>query len=278
MERLIDNYLVAIQIRSNITGIPINEYTVDEVVRDLCNFEESYNDISLIGEGGYGVVIKAFMKNSTVLPLAIKISRSKDDFKLKEVYIMKRLMNDILRNNISPHVPIYLCTYTCKEIDIEDFNSNNSGVIVMELLGLTLSNLMNDEDFKNIEIYLFQLYLLLYVLDEIFINFNHNDIHTGNIVFRDSISEGYTLYDYRGRQYFLPNTGKQLVLIDYGISEIESSKKENNDWYFELSQLITELEAYDYNIQARSYIELLNSERFKEFSIPKDDIKLYFKL
>jgi len=191
----------------------------------------------LLGKGSYGNVYKSEYKFT---PFAIKFAKLKPEAIEKaydisnsswhEVYIMKNILNAIIKEKICPNFPLLSTTVVCGscELDIDGEKKIQPCVsTVLEYANGTLKDWFKKCDNRrkeNIpEIYsiLFQIMVAVHAIQSYGQIMNY-DIKKENILYFDVEAGGYWKYTVLGEDYYIPNFGKMFVLNDFGISRTMS--------------------------------------------------------
>ena len=177
----------------------------------------------------------------------------------KELYILKMVYN-LIKNHNCPNVPIiylyFICT-NCKSNDylnpniIKYYNNltirkkiqedksqkdifkrmekkkgfgTNSLCILNELCDSSLKDILTNNYIENINdtmfhSFIFQILSGIYSIHKI-CNICHFDLHGGNILISNILSNGYWLYSINNNDYYIPNYGYILKIWDFGRSMI----------------------------------------------------------
>ena len=160
--------------------------------------------------------------------------------------ILKDLLVFIIVNNFLPtYSLIYWTTiiknYKFKNKYLKYRQNNNSIIFIMELYDITLKKWMltkyikynNEEKEKKLINILFYIWVSIGYL-YYNMRFVHNDLHWDNIMLKyNDNSNGYFIYNINNIDYYVPNEGFSLFIIDYGKMKSldEYTKEEKNQLY-----------------------------------------------
>ena len=174
----------------------------------------------------------------------------KIDFENK---ILKDLLVFIIVNNFLPtYSLIYWTTiiknYKFKNKYLKYRQNNNSIIFIMELYDITLKKWMmtkyikynNEEKEKKLINILFYIWISIGYL-YYNMRFVHNDLHWDNIMLKyNDNSKGYFIYNINNIDYYIPNEGFSLFIIDYGkmksLDEYTKDEKEQL-WNHDLKRI-----------------------------------------
>lgn len=130
--------------------------------------------------------------------------------------LMGKFLNQLVKNNISPHFPIVYEHFQLKD-------SPTTENIVMELCNLDATKFIRDlfdipspQNVEVFEVMMLQLVQALAAADSHY-RFRHNDLHAGNAMMT-YITNGVYTYKVGGKYYDVPNHGMCWKLIDFGWS------------------------------------------------------------
>ena len=225
----------------DILGGRIEIYDVgNDLFERPCSITETLENLKQcshmeIGSGKSGTVCKICMDSDCDYKFALKKSQYRTifqdgrevDFRYPyrpenvEVAIFK-LLNRLLLNGLTPHIPFYMGDFICYEPDI-----GYSRSIIMEWADGDLHKLLNNipdkysEEpmvfYKNI---IFQILAALAVIQKYVPNFRHNDLHTKNILYFETPGVGYYKYMIGDMEFTVPDMGFQLALWDFDFSSV----------------------------------------------------------
>ena len=178
-----------------------------------------------------------------IVPIESKYNKNEHPSHL-EYIILKHLTNDIINNNISPHITHYLGTQkvsnksralkhlNLKRLEIEEKIRTHSNLLLSEYVeGGSLDNWIfntyeNDEEINDTQwkYIVFQLIYTLAIIQHYY-RMMHNDFHYGNILIDTNIKpSGYFVYEINGISYYIKNTGIIPKIWDFEFSMIYSNK------------------------------------------------------
>jgi serine/threonine protein kinase len=187
---------------------------------------------------------------SVKIPIGIKVVPNETKYDKKEhpsyleFMFLKMLTEDVLEKNVSPHITYYLgqqkvsnrCralkVLNLKRLEVEEKIRSNSHILLSEYVdGGSLDNWIynlyeadhevSDIQWKGI---VFQLLYTISVLQEKY-RMMHNDFHYGNILMDTSIQKGgYFVYKWKGKTFYVPNSGFIPKLWDFEFSMVYDPK------------------------------------------------------
>jgi hypothetical protein len=198
-----------------------------------------------------GYPFKAYKHNLTVskgLKLALKVVPIETKYEKNEhpanveFIVLKELTENIVKQNISPHIAFYIATQKVsnkcralkalylKRLEVEDKIRTHSHMLVSEFVeGGSLDTWVfntyeNDKSISNYQwkSIVFQLLYTIAVIQKHY-KMMHNDFHYGNILVDDTVeAKGYLVYEINGKTYYLKNTGVIPKLWDFEFSMVFS--------------------------------------------------------
>lgn len=184
------------------------------------------------------------------LQLALKITPIETKFDKEnhpsniEYIILKDFTENIVLENISPHITFFLGVQkisnsgraikflNLKRLEVEEKIKKQSLMLISEYVsGGSIDNWVcdtyeNNDTISDLQwkLIVFQLIYTLAVLQHHY-KFMHNDFHYGNILIDDKIKPGgYHVYTIQGKTYYLPCTGIVSKLWDTELSMVYSDK------------------------------------------------------
>lgn len=184
------------------------------------------------------------------LQLALKITPIETKFDKEnhpsniEYIILKDFTENIVLENISPHITFFLGVQkisnsgraikflNLKRLEVEEKIKKQSLMLISEYVsGGSIDNWVcdtyeNNDTISDLQwkLIVFQLIYTLAVLQHHY-KFMHNDFHYGNILIDDKITPGgYHVYTIQGKTYYLSNTGILSKLWDTELSMVYSDK------------------------------------------------------
>lgn len=287
-DKIQERYMFFIKHYKDITGIALEDVKFNPIVDEkYCDFNEFYKDISKVGEGAFSSVLKGLFRKNDKVPLAIKIVSYKESFINFETKILEALFT-LVEGRHTPHITIPLFYYSCSKehvgsfrqyIDDYRYNHNDRfGVIAMERVYSTFLDISRKLDYNERCIIFVQIVLVMVCIHYYFPKFKHNDLHQGNFLIRKSISEGYTYYNYKGYQFYLPNIGYQILISDFGMSTLDIDRKHdaNSDDNKNILHMYNNL--LEKNSKGIDITNILFSPDFQEYTVPKKNVVLTFTL
>ena len=167
--------------------------------------------------------------------------------------ILKDLLVFVTVNNFLPtYSLIYWTTiiknYKFKNKYLKYKQNNNSIIFIMELYDITLKKWMltkyikydNEEKEKKILNILFYIWISIGYL-YYNMRFIHNDLHWDNIMLKyNDNNKGYFIYNINNIDYYIPNEGFSLFIIDYGkMKSLDKYTKDEKDqlWAHDLKRI-----------------------------------------
>lgn len=161
----------------------------------------------------------------------------------RELYILK-LCKLLIDNGITSNLPYMYKYFLCNKCDFNTgnpkvkYNLSNSGksclYISVELANGDLKNLLiNHRPYFNsleINIIYFQIYVGVYCLQKYF-NIEHQDLHWGNVLYKEIPKGGYIKYIIDNEEIIVPNIGYRMILWDFEFVRIKD-KIEPTDVYY----------------------------------------------
>jgi hypothetical protein len=178
-----------------------------------------------------------------IVPNELKYNKDEHPINL-EFLALKELTNNIVTNNISPHIVYYLgnqkVSNKCKalkflnlkRLEVEELVRTHSNMLISEFIeGNSLDNWVYDwvDDGNEItneewKILTFQVVYTLAVIQKKY-KLMHNDMHYGNILIDTSIKKGgYFVYTINSKTYYIKNTGFIPKLFDFEFAMSYSNK------------------------------------------------------
>jgi serine/threonine protein kinase len=161
-----------------------------------------------------------------IVPIETKYEKHEHPCQLENIFL-RELTENIVNNNISPHVTYYLGTQkvsnksralkqlNLKRLEVEEKIRSHSNMLISEFVeGGSLDNWVfntyeddeeiTDEQWKSI---VFQLIYTIAVIQHYY-RMMHNDFHYGNILIDNTLTPGgYFVYEIQNKRFYLPNTG-----------------------------------------------------------------------
>jgi hypothetical protein len=245
-----------------ILGIAIETPEQMELIEPGCNIE-SLNPVR-IGSGSYGTVFKGCITNSCNFPVAIKIVFFPKEYtvhdneliflrKIRELIEQGKLISNFLLLAYGSYCYI---SQTPSIVDLIGINPklyhDKYLMLITEFLEPIDPNKIKDEELYS---FCYQIILIFASLREALPKFVHHDSHIGNFFIRRiPIVAPVLTYRVNGEMHFIPNHGFQVVLGDFGLSEIRDEvikplgpfdKMRSSDIYKE-------------NLKVIKYIDMIN--------------------
>jgi hypothetical protein len=211
-----------------ILGIAIETPEKIELIGSACNIE-SLNPVE-IGSGSYGTVFKGCITNSCNFPVAIKVVFFPKEYtvndneliflrKIRELIEQEKLISNFLLLAYGSYCYISQTPSILGITGIEDqYYHDKYLMLITEFLEPINPNKIKDEELYS---FCYQIILIFASLREALPKFVHHDPHIGNFFIRRIPFDPPVLtYRVNGEMYFIPNHGFQVVLGDFGLSEI----------------------------------------------------------
>jgi hypothetical protein len=140
------------------------------------------------------------------------------------------LLSRLVKKQICPNLPIlydkFLCNYCTYENEQLDPSGKMCLLLLSELSDKDLRQWIIDKSKEDItesvrieEWYncYFQILVAIYAIQKYY-QLAHRDLHWGNILFNNTIKQGYWIYQIDNIKYYLPNAGFVVKLWDFGKS------------------------------------------------------------
>jgi len=245
----------------------IKSYTSDDLDnldgKKKCDLGKTFFKLKYLSFGVQAYAIKVCASQNCILPLALRVEdllpvklaeyrahNALQDSRQKHLYkgdieifpVADKLYNEIIKNNLSPHILISLCNYTCEKPENEfseairliGHNKYTPYKLLLSELceGGTYGNyydklFINNVVSINILAYdLFQILFTILMIKTVFPGFQHRDLHAYNILIRKvNYDNQYTRYVLpNGKEFYLPWFGYQLVISDFGLITFDGPK------------------------------------------------------
>jgi hypothetical protein len=189
-------------------------------IKNIINLEK------IIGSDGYnGKIYRTSIINSFgTFPIATKIMENNTENNY-EVALMDYITNDIIINKRSKHFPIMYKSCLCER---KDYPKKETLICVNEIANGDLTTLLNNHiimNDKNILLnILFQTFISIGTFHN-YLNHIHNDCHGGNFLWNYNNEKGYYHYIFNKKDYYLKACGYNIMIYDYGYSNIIKSKR-----------------------------------------------------
>jgi len=182
-----------------------------------------------------------------IVPIETKYEKLEHPSHL-EYIILKELTDNIVNQNISPHITHYLgiqklsnkCralkALNLKRLEVEDKIRTHSIMLISEFVeGGSLDNWIfetyeNDGEISNEQwkILVFQLIYTIAIIQKYY-KMMHNDFHYGNILIDNTIEKGgYIVYEINGKTFYIKNTGIIPKIWDFEFCMTYSDKIPDN--------------------------------------------------
>jgi hypothetical protein len=140
-----------------------------------------------------------------------------------EILICK-LVDFLHTKRLSPCLPNFFKYNVCYK--------TSTTTIVTELAKGDLKNLITEitPSVETMSFIYFEIFAALYVI-KTFFNIEHDDLHWGNVLFRETKKDfsKYRKYIIRNTEFFVPLTGITPVLWDFGLSYIPGKIRQKSD-------------------------------------------------
>jgi len=189
-------------------------------IRNIINLEKK------IGSDGYnGEIYKTSIPSSFgTFPIATKIMEDNKENN-NEVYLMKLITEDIIINKKSKHFPIMYESCLCKN---EYYPKKQKLICLNEIANGDLNILLDNRVIINDKNILFNILFQVFISIGTFQNYLnrvHNDCHGGNFLWNYNNERGYYHYIFNKKSYYLKACEYNIMIYDYGYSNIIKSKK-----------------------------------------------------
>lgn len=172
-----------------------------------------------LGRGEQGIVFKAVVQKEHVTIKQIHMdeeSKFKNDPLSKQalkhsVFIESaamKLTNDLVLTKICPHFPLHYCVKYkgTTAVHINEFICN----------AITFSEWVQYEHSeKTWDSVQFQIVHAIYCMQK-YLNMTHLDLHSDNVIIQKVPSQGDWLYTINNEEYYVPNCGYIVYIIDFG--------------------------------------------------------------
>lgn len=216
----------------------------------------------------YSKYTKGINVGLKIIPVSTMYGKSEHPCNIENI-LLKSLTDELIKKRISPHITYYLGTIQignkCKAVKTLDLKKlENEGrikqksvVLLSEFVnGGSISKWVRDTYANDLtisdyqwKILVFQVVYTLAVLHEM--KCVHNDTHYGNILIDTTIKpEGYFVYNFHSKKYYVKNTGIIPKLFDFEFSMVYSNKIPG---YYPNKNIIGDMK-YD-NVNHRTIIE-----------------------
>lgn len=169
-------------------------------------------------ESEYGEIFRSCFvkKNKCNDKIAIKKIPFNDSTKSDvdmELTVIK-LSTFLLKNKISPHLPVFYGGYTCeKDKNILIKNKLALGDIKYYITKMNPS-------LVSLKRMYFQIFTAVYTMRKYF-GIIHNDLHWGNVlIYKNEVKKKYIKYVIGGKEYCIKNYNYSPVIWDFGLSII----------------------------------------------------------
>lgn len=189
----------------------------------------------MLGKGSYGNVYRAMTQpigaEYTHVPYAIKLAKLKPEAvknpydknvsSWHEVFILKNIIEPIVRKKICPNLPLMIDNFVCDNCMLKIDGKNLTSPCVTTAVELA-SGTMNDflrkkPSIEELYSCLFQIMASLHAI-QLHGQVMNFDVKKENILYYDIPSGGYWIYVIHGQEYKVENYGKIFILNDFGIS------------------------------------------------------------
>jgi hypothetical protein len=189
-------------------------------------------------------------------------------------YVSGKLLNQLVLQNICPH---FVLNYnqTTKERtndicnDIYPYSMLHYNELIND--GVLFSDWISKSHaiIYHYNIY-FQIMISLYAIQKYF-NLTHLDLHADNIIIKNVKKGGYWKYILHNKEYYIPNLGYQIYIIDFGHAYIPGVL-ESNTVKTRFKQLKNKM-LYDINYIFKETITSTNVSEYFISKIKNDIIK-----
>lgn len=188
-----------------------------------------------LGEGSYGNVYECTINEHLFAVKQARISDksmtepfNKHDDKWNEVNMLLGKIQDIIKHNICPNLPLIYNVFYSDNAQFtyrSQVQHHPAVYIVMELgtCGILKNYFESIHPDKEMYAALFQIMAGLHALQK-HAGIYTNDIKRDNILVYNVKPGGYWIYIIDNRKYYIPNFGKLFVISDFGTSTYNSSK------------------------------------------------------
>lgn len=188
----------------------------------------------MLGKGSYGNVYRAITRSNTGdmhIPYAIKLAKLKPEAvknpydknvsSWHEVFILKNIIEPIVRKKICPNLPLMIDNFVCDNCLLKiDGKSLTTPCVTtaVELASGTMNDFLRKKpSIEELYSCLFQIMASLHAI-QLHGQVMNFDVKKENILYYDIPSGGYWIYVIHGQEYKVENYGKIFILNDFGIS------------------------------------------------------------
>jgi len=223
---------------------------LDKDVVDIITDIKKIATKSKFGTAYMGKILgKTYDISIKTIPLSDKEINNKNDTHYsswREIETM-RMTTDLVNNQICPHFSVLYKTVICYDCDygkkIDGISHGMCAHVFNELSNFDLREYllrMNKMEkkldntilrvfWKNL---FFQVWYSIAVLQSKF-QIIHRDLHWGNILINLVDPVGYTIYEYSGIKFYVPNVGFYIKIWDFGkVSSLTKFRMSNRDMEF----------------------------------------------
>jgi serine/threonine protein kinase len=192
----------------------------------------------LIGKGSFGNVYAGCSPipcNDNSYKFAIKLATmnersfinpySPNSQPWHEVFILKNLINPIVKSKRCPNLPIVAESYTCKNCNFifgEKDKTKTSPCLIL-LMELASGDMTSWLEKKPTELQLYSsLFQIMAGIHAIQLNgqIMNNDVKAPNILYYEVEPGGFWHYIIHGIDFYVPNYGQLFILNDFGVSKV----------------------------------------------------------
>ena len=166
-----------------------------------------HQGLAKLGEGAEGHAYIGCLDTSCNRMVVIKVAK---DGLMHEFRILKRIFN------LSPHIPAPYMFSQCEKREMLYEQYANGGDLSNFLI--KYKSLIKPIHFKTI---VFQILWTLYIIQETYPNFRHNDLHLGNVLLDFNFkNSGGMKYKTASQTFNVPNIGINALMNDFGYTHM----------------------------------------------------------
>jgi hypothetical protein len=219
-------------------------------IRNIINLEKK------IGSDGYnGEIYKTSIPTSFgTFPIATKIMEDNKENN-NEVYLMKLITEDIIINKKSKHFPIMYKSCLCKN---EYYPKKQKLICLNEIANGDLKSLLDNRVIINDKNILFNILFQVFISIGTFQNYLnriHNDCHSGNFLWNYNNEKGYYHYIFNKKSYYIKSCKYNIMIHDYGYSNIIKSKKSIIKILSDYAEIIPVFSNEEISMSSKSSVE-----------------------
>jgi hypothetical protein len=183
-------------------------------IRDIINLDKRIGTKSK-----YGLIYLSNVMGESRKFLMISKTMKNNGSNGLEVYIMRKITDEVLLKNKSKHFVFIYKSFLCQK---PIYLSSKRLISVNELVSGDIKTLFEKRTILQNEILLMNLFFQTFISIATFQNlvkYVHKDTHYGNFLYQENKEVGYYHYIFKKKHYYLKSCEYNIMIYDFGFAE-----------------------------------------------------------